>query len=58
MFDHIGLFTKDYARSKLFYEAALAPLLIDSIDGGDTGTDRRRLTFRIRGQRASVFLDW
>jgi catechol 2,3-dioxygenase-like lactoylglutathione lyase family enzyme len=28
MLDHIGLIAKDYARSKLFYKAALAPLFI------------------------------
>ena len=31
MVDHIGLIAKDYARSKLFYEAALAPLLITKL---------------------------
>jgi hypothetical protein len=27
--DHIGLDVSDYARSKAFYEAALAPLVLD-----------------------------
>lgn len=37
LFDHVALVVNDYARSKAFYDRALAPLGVKAIDAGSKG---------------------